>query len=303
MTTPIKAQFPDEQAADGRFLRQEDRFRGWVTADGHTGFPTVAGRYHLFVSLACPWAHRTIIVRKLKRLEAAIPMTVVDPIRDERGWRYGTHFLSELYRASDPTYRDRVTVPVLWDLQTKRIVSNSDDDIMRMFETEFDAVGDPEPDLYPLEHRTGIDALNAEIFHELNDGVYQAGFATSQSAYEEAAYRVFAMLDRLEERLATRRYLFGKKPVETDWRTFVTLIRFDPVYVGHFKCNLRRIVDYPNLYGYLRDLYQIPGIAQTVDFDHIKRHYYCTHDDINPTRIVPIGTLQYLEIPPQREHL
>jgi putative glutathione S-transferase len=303
MDSQIKAQFPDEQSADGEFVRQEDHFRGWVSADGHTGFPAVAGRYQLFVSLACPWAHRTIIMRKLKRLEAAIPMTIVDPIRDERGWRYGTHFLSELYAASDPTYRGRITVPVLWDMQTKRIVSNNDDDILRMFETEFDAVGDPQPDFYPREYRTEIDALNQEIFHDLNDGVYQAGFATSQAAYEEAAYRVFAMLDRLEERLATRRFLFGKNPVETDWRAFVTLIRFDPVYYGHFKCNLRRIVDYPNLYGYLRDLYQIPGVSQTVDFDHIKRHYYYTHVDINPTRIVPIGPLQYLEMPALREHL
>ncbi|HTX57438.1 MAG TPA: glutathione S-transferase family protein [Candidatus Acidoferrales bacterium] len=303
MDSQTQAQFPDEQSPDGRFLRQQDAFRGWVSADGHTGFPAVAGRYQLFVSLACPWAHRTIIMRKLKRLEAAIPMTIVDPIRDERGWRYGTHFLSESYLASDPHYRGRFTVPVLWDLQTKRIVSNSDDDILRMFEIEFNAIGDPEPDFYPPPLRTEIDALNEEIFRDLNDGVYQAGFATSQAAYEEAAYRVFAMLDYLEERLATRRYLFGPKPVETDWRSFVTLVRFDPVYYGHFKCNLRRIVDYPNLYGYLRDLYQYPGVASTVDFDHIKRHYYYTHDDINPTRIVPIGPLQYLEMPSGREHL
>jgi glutathionyl-hydroquinone reductase len=303
MDSHVKAQFPDEQSPEGQFVRQDDQFRSWVSADGHTGFPAVAGRYQLFVSLACPWAHRTIIMRKLKRLEAAIPMTIVDPIRDDRGWRYGTHFLAELYLASDPSYRGRVTVPVLWDLQTKRIISNSDDDILRMFETEFDAVGDPQPDYYPPALRTQIDALNEEIYRDLNDGVYQAGFATSQAAYEEAAYRVFAMLDRLEERLRTRRFLFGKQPVETDWRAFVTLIRFDPVYYGHFKCNLRRIVDYPNLYGYLRDLYQIPGVASTVDFDHIKRHYYYTHDDINPTRIVPIGPLQYLEMPALREHL
>lgn len=303
MDSQIKAQFPDEQSPDGQFVRQEDQFRGWVSADGHTGFPAAAGRYQLFVSLACPWAHRTIIMRKLKRLEAAIPMTIVDPIRDDRGWRYGTHFLRELYLASDPKYRGRVTVPVLWDLQTKRIVSNSDDDILRMFETEFDAIGDPQPDFYPAALRTEIDALNQEIYHDLNDGVYQAGFATSQAAYEEAAYRVFAMLDRLDERLRTQRFLFGKDPVETDWRAFVTLIRFDPVYYCHFKCNLRRIVDYPNLYGYLRDLYQIPGVASTVDFDHIKRHYFGTHDDINPTGIVPIGPLQYLEMPANREHL
>lgn len=230
-------------------------------------------------------------------------MTVVDPIRDERGWRYGTHFLSELYGASDPRFRGRVTVPVLWDTETKRIVSNSDDDIMRMFETEFDGVGDPYPKLYPAALQTEIDAMNAAIYDTVNDGVYRAGFATSQQAYEEAAYRVFATLDELDERLATRRYLFGDHPVETDWRLFVTLVRFDPVYYGHFKCNLRRIADYRNLYPYLRDLYQIPGIAETVDFDHIKRHYYVTHRDINPTRIVPIGPLQYLSMAHERERL
>jgi glutathionyl-hydroquinone reductase len=296
-------QFPQEQSADGRFVRQGDAFRGWVTADGRSGFPAVAGRYHLYVSLACPWAHRTIIMRKLKGLESAIAMTIVDPIRDERGWRYGTHFLSELYYASDPNYEERVTVPVLWDPQTKRIVSNSDDDILRMFETEFEAIAKPTPDFYPTALRAQIDTLNEEIYTDLNNGVYEAGFATEQKPYEDAGYRVFALLDRLEERLATRRYLFGPQPVETDWRTFVTLIRFDPVYVGHFKCNLRRIFDYPNLYGYLRDLYQYPGVAETVDFDHIKRHYYMTHDDINPTRIVPIGPLQFLQTPHGREGL
>ena len=297
-----KAQFPSEQSEDGRFVRQEDQFHSWVSADGRSGFPAVANRYQLFVSLACPWAHRTIIARKLLGLESAIDMTVVDPIRDERGWRYGSHFLSELYVASDPAYRTRVTVPVLWDLQTKRIVNNSEDEIMRMFETEFGALGKG-PDLYPVAYRTEIDAMNEYIYDSLNDGVYKAGFATSQPAYEEAAYAVFSALDQLDERLATRRYLFGSQPVETDWRLFVTLIRFDAVYVGHFKCNLRRIADYPNLYPYLRDLYQIPGIAATVDFDHIKRHYYSTHDDINPTRIVPIGPLQYLERPHDRERL
>lgn len=230
-------------------------------------------------------------------------MTVVDPIRDERGWRFGERFVSELYRATDPNYRGRVTVPVLWDTQSNRIVSNSDDDIMRMFETEFDALGDASLDLYPHALRGEIDALNDAIFTAVNDGVYKAGFATSQSAYEEAAHALFAMLDRLDERLATRRYLFGDRPVETDWRLFVTLIRFDAVYVGHFKCNLRRIADYPQISGYLRDLYQIPGIAETVNFDHIKRHYYMTHDDINPTRIVPIGPLLLLDAPHGRERL
>jgi glutathionyl-hydroquinone reductase len=303
MESLVKAQFPDEQSDDGRFIRQEDQFREWVTADGRSGFPAQSGRYHLYVSYACPWASRTIIVRVLKRLEDAIPMVVVDPIRDERGWRYGTHFLSELYLASDPSYKARVTVPVLWDSLTERIVNNSEDDIMRMFEREFDAFADPSLDLYPNELRLEIDALNELIYDTVNDGVYRAGFATSQRAYEEAAYRVFATLDELEERLATRRYLFGPRPLETDWRLFVTLIRFDPVYYSHFKCNLRRIVDYPNLYGYLRDLYQIPGIKETVNFDDIKRHYYITHEEINPTRIVPIGPLQFLDTPHGRERL
>ena len=317
MTT--KAQFPDEQAADGSFVRQDDAFRGWVTADGLSGFPMETGRYHLYVSYACPWAHRTIIVRKLKGLEDAIGMTVVDPIRDERGWAFrdgpgyshdpisGFQFLSEAYLATDPNYRGRVTVPVLWDKHTKRIVSNSDDDIMRMFETEFNPLSaTPEAavlDLYPEEHRAEIDELNDWIYTTLNNGVYKAGFATSQTTYEYAARHVFATLDALEERLATRRYLFGPTPLETDWRTFVTLIRFDVVYVGHFKCNLYRIADYPNLFGYLRDLYQYDDIASTVNFDHIKRHYYFTHDDINPTRIIPIGPAQDLTTPHGREHL
>jgi putative glutathione S-transferase len=297
----VQAQFPDEQTETGIFVRQDDAFRDWVSADGRSGYPAATGRYHLYVSLACPWAHRTIIVRRLKRLEATIGMTVVDPIRDERGWAFrdvpgagpdpinGFAFLSEAYRATDPAYRGRVTVPVLWDRQTERIVSNSDDDIMRMFETEFDAFGNPALDLYPAAHRAQIDELNARIYETVNNGVYRAGFATAQDAYESAAYGVFETLDELEERLATRRYLFGAQPVETDWRLFVTLVRFDAVYHGHFKCNVRRIIDYPNVWGYLRDLYQIDDVGATVNLDHIKRHYYATHDDINPTRIVPIG--------------
>jgi glutathionyl-hydroquinone reductase len=309
----IKPQFPDEQTADGSFARQEDAFRDWVRAGDSSEYPAQSGRYHLYVSLACPWACRTIIVRKLKGLEAAIGVTVVDPIRDERGWRFmpddpdplnGWAFLSEAYFASDPGYRGRVTVPVLWDIRRQRIVSNSDDDIMRMFETEFDALAtNPQLDLYPGELRGEIDALNQRLYEKFNNGVYRAGFATTQSAYEEAAYEVFALLDEMEKRLAQRRFLFGNRPVETDWRFFVTLVRFDPVYYGHFKCNLRRIADYHNLLGYLRDLYQIDGIASTVDFDQIKRHYYFTHDDINPTRIVPIGPLMDLTAPPGREHL
>ncbi len=309
----IKAQFPEEASAEGTFERQDDAFRDWVRADGSTEYAPQAGRYHLYVSLACPWASRTVIVRKLKGLEAAIGMTVVDPIRDERGWRFlreepdplnGWAFLSEAYFASDPAYRARVTVPVLWDRERRRIVSNSDDDIMRMLESEFDEFAtNARLDLYPHELRDEIDDLNGSIYENVNNGVYRAGFATKQQPYERAARRVFATLDAMEERLATRRYLFGAQPVETDWRFFVTLVRFDPVYYGHFKCNVRRIADYPNLYGYLRDLYQIDGIAETVDFDQIKRHYYATHDDINPTRIVPIGPIMDLDAPHGRERL
>jgi glutathionyl-hydroquinone reductase len=309
----IKGQFPDEQTTDGSFKRQEDTFRDWVRADGSSPYPPQTGRYHLYVSLACPWASRVVIVRKLKGLERAIGMTVVDPIRDERGWHFmpgepdpinGWAFLSEAYFASDPGYRARVTVPVLWDTQTKRIVSNSDDDIMRMLETEFDGFAEnPQLDLFPHGLAPQIDELNDFLYTTFNNGVYRAGFATSQAAYEEAAYGVFTTIDAMEERLAYQRYLFGAAPVETDWRFFVTLIRFDPVYYMHFKCNLRRIVDYPNLWGYLRDLYQIDGIAETVNFDHIKRHYYLTHDDINPTGIVPIGPVMDLAAPHGRDHL
>lgn len=311
MTT--KPQFPGEQATDGSFKRQADAFREWVRADGSTEYPAQAGRYHLYVSLACPWASRIVIVRKLKGLEGAIGMTVVDPVRDERGWRFasgepdplnGWAFLSEAYFATDPGYRDRVTVPVLWDTQRKRVVSNDDDEIMRMLESEFDAFAtNPQLDLYPRELRGEIDELNALLYETVNNGVYRAGFATAQSAYEHAARRVFETLDAMEDRLAGRRYLFGGRPVESDWRFFVTLVRFDPVYYGHFKCNLRRIADYPNLFGYLRDLYQIDGIAETVDFDQIKRHYYYTHDDINPTRIVPIGPIMDLTAPHGRKGL
>ncbi len=308
------AQFPAEHA-DGAFVRQGDAFRGWVSADGGSAFPAVAGRYHLYVSLACPWAHRTIVVRALNHLEAAVGMTVVDPIRDDSGWAFrpvsgasadplnGFRYLAEAYRATDRHYHGRVTVPVLWDAQTKRIVSNSDDDIMRMLETEFDALGQRELDFYPLALRAEIDALNERIYETVNDGVYRAGFATTQAAYEAAVRPLFATLDELDARLASRRYLFGAAPVETDWRLFVTLVRFDAVYNGHFKCNLRRIADYPNLAGYLRDLYQVPGVAATVDFDHIKRHYYVTHDEINPTGIVPLGPIQDLAAPHGREKL
>jgi putative glutathione S-transferase len=312
MTT---AQFPDEQV-DGSFVRQEDAFDARVEDRAGAPFPLAAGRYHLYVSYACPWAHRTIVVRALKQLQSAVGMTVVDPIRDDRGWRFGDGhgvdrdalngwtYLAEAYRASDPDYRGRVTVPVLWDTATKRIVSNNDDHIMRMLETTFDPIaGAHDLDFYPAAHRAGIDALNETIYAHVNNGVYRSGFATSQSAYEAAVRDVFATLDALDARLADRRYLFGPQPVETDWRLFVTLIRFDAVYVGHFKCNLRRIADYPNLGPYLRDLYQFRDVRATVNLDHIKRHYYMTHDEINPTRIVPIGPLLDLDAPHGRERL
>ena len=311
----ITPQFPTEQTEDGEFNRQTDAFRAWVTADGSTGYPAARDRYHLYVSWACPWAHRTIIVRKLKSLEQVIGLTAVDPLRDERGWAFrdgpghsrdpvnGFHFLSEAYRASDPGYRDRVTVPVLWDKMTGRIVSNSDDDIIRMFNSEFAQFTSAGIDLCPNSLRAEIDHLNEMIYEDVNNGVYRAGFATTQRAYEQAARRLFSTLDRLEDRLSGQRYLLGDRMVETDIRLFVTLIRFDAVYHGHFKCNLRRIVDYPNLFGYMKDMYQSDGIEDTVNFDHIKRHYYMTHHDINPTRIVPLGPDQDLRSPHHRERM
>lgn len=300
------AQFPAEQS-DGEFVRQDDQFRDWVRAAGSSEYPAEAGRYHLYVSLACPWAHRTIIARRLKKLEEVIGMTVVDPIRnDDHGWAFrdgdgcskdpvnGFRFLRDAYLATDAGYEGRVTVPMLWDKQAGRIVSNADDDIMHMFNSEFGAFADNDVDLYPEGRRDDIDALNEEVYENVNNGVYRAGFATTQDAYESAVRRLFNTLDHMEERLSRHRYVIGDTSTEVDWRLFVTLIRFDTVYHGHFKCNIRRIVDYDNLYGYMRDLYQQEGIAETVDFSHIKRHYYITHDDINPTQIVPAGPQQDL---------
>jgi putative glutathione S-transferase len=310
MTSTSAAQFPRESDDRGAFVRQESRFRDWVSADGSTAFPAEAGRYHLYVSLACPWASRTVIVRKLKRLEAVIGLTVVDPLRDERGWRFlreepdpvnGFAYLSEAYAASDPSFDGRVTVPVLWDTQTGRIVNNESAEIVRMLNSAFDAWGDAEVDLYPEPLRDEIDAINHRVYETVNNGVYRAGFASTQAAYEEAFGELFASLDWLDGLLAERRYLLGDEITEADWRLFVTLVRFDAVYVGHFKCNLRRIDDYANLSGYLRDLYQQPGIAETVDFDHIKRHYYMTHPQLNPSRIVPRGPQLGLGAPHGRE--
>jgi putative glutathione S-transferase len=310
-----KAQFAEEQTDDGEFARQEDAFRDFVSADGSTPFPVEPGRYHLYVSLACPWAHRALIVHHLKNLDAQIGVTVVDPVRDERGWAFrdgpghtrdpieGFQFLSEAYLASDPKFRGRWTVPVLWDKVARRIVNNSEDDLCRMFDSVFAPRAGGASELFPAAIATEQAELSARIYEHVNNGVYRAGFATSQKAYEHATRALFATLDDLEERLATRRYLFGARPVETDWRLFCTLVRFDAVYHGHFKCNLRRIADHPNLQGYLRDLYQLPGIAETVDFDHIKRHYYVTHTEINPTGIVPLGPVLDLGAPHDRARL
>jgi putative glutathione S-transferase len=305
-------QFPKEESASGEFKRQEDAFRDWISTDNSTPFPVAANRYHLYVSLACPWASRTVIARKLLGLEEVIGMTVVDPVRDERGWAFrdpnpsseqhlaasfastdpinGFHFLAEAYELTDPNFDGRVTVPVLWDKETRRIVNNCEDNICRMFNDAFRGLAkNQKVDLFPKDIAVEQEKLSDFIYDKINNGVYKAGFTTRQRVYERACQQLFDALDQLDDRLATSRYLFGTKIVETDWRLFCTLIRFDIVYYIHFKCSLRRIIDYHNLQGYLTDLYQHDGIAETVNFDHIKRHYYLTHEKINPSRIVPIG--------------
>ncbi|MBK3732126.1 glutathione S-transferase family protein [Azospirillum brasilense] len=301
-------QWYDTKNSGGAFVRPETQFRNWVRADGSTPFQPEAGRYHLFVSLACPWAHRTLILRKLKGLEDAIGVTVVDPLMREEGWTFpepdpitGSTRLHEVYTKADPAYSGRVTVPVLWDRKTGTIVSNESAEIVRMLNREFDAFGDASLDFYPAELAEEIDRINAFVYDRVNNGVYKAGFATSQEKYEQAFDALFAALDELDERLADRRYLLGNRQTEADWRLFTTLVRFDAVYVGHFKCNLRRIADYPNLSGYLRDLYQVPGVAETVDFHHIKRHYYASHTMINPTGVVPKGPALDLDAPHGRD--
>lgn len=300
---PSSGQFPDEQSADGDFKRQEDAFRDWVRRKGgNNSYPVAQGRYHLYVSLACPWAHRALIVRRLCGLEDSIPVAVVDPERDEKGWALregrghgpdalnGFTFLSEAYRASDPDFRGRVTVPVLWDSQTRRIVNNSEDDICRMFNTEFGELRENELNLFPASIEGEHAELAEYIYANINNGVYEAGFATRQDVYERAVKKLFDALDDIEERLSKQGpYLFGVDPVEADLRLFCTLIRFDAVYHGHFKCNLRRIIDYPALQAHAESVFGIPGVAETVNMDHIKRHYYRTHDEINPNRIVPLG--------------
>jgi len=293
-----KDEWYDTKSTGGAFVRKESSFRDWVRADGSTAFSPEAGRYHLYVSLACPWAHRALIMRKLKKLESAIGLSVVNFLMREKGWCFSDDFpdhengescLHQVYTLAEPKCTGRVTVPVLWDRQEQTIVNNESAEVMRMFNSEFNAIGDASLDFYPEALRSEIDEVNEWIYAGINNGVYRCGFATTQEAYEEAFRKLFAALDEVDERLATKRYLVGDQITEADWRLFTTLVRFDAVYVGHFKCNLRRIADYPNLSGYLRELYQVPGIAETVDFAHIKNHYYQSHLHINPTGVVPLG--------------
>jgi putative glutathione S-transferase len=296
-----------QETREGRFIRPDSRFRNWVTADGSPGptgeggFAAEPGRYHLYVSLACPWAHRSLIFRRLKKLEDVISLSVVEPIQHNDGWEFGTGpgatpdtangtaKLADVYLLADPRFSGRVTVPALWDKKRRTIVNNESAEIIRMFNAAFERFTDVTTDYYPAALRGEIDRINARVYANINNGVYRAGFATSQEAYEEAFLALFALLDELEQRLSRQRYLAGLRLTEADWRLFTTLIRFDAVYYGHFKCNLRRISDYPNLSNYLRDLYQVPGVAETVNMDHIKRHYYGSHRQINPRGIVPLG--------------
>jgi glutathionyl-hydroquinone reductase len=309
-------QFPAETAPSGEFVRQRYTIRDRITADGSSGFPAEPGRYHLYVSLACPWAHRAIIVRRLLGLESVIGMSVVDPVRDERGWAFregrghgpdpvcGFQFLSEAYHRTDPSFTGRYTVPCIWDRVRGRLVTHDFPAITLDFETQFTAFHAPDaPELYPRELRAEIDEVSELVYRDVNNGVYRAGFASSQAAYESAVAALFDRLDWLESRLAGRRYLVGRQLTEADIRLFTTLVRFDAVYHGHFKCNIRRLIDYPSLWGYARDLYQRPGFGDTVDFDHIKRHYYMTHERLNPSRIVPAGPVVDWALPHGRESL
>ncbi|MCU9949676.1 glutathione S-transferase family protein [Pseudomonas sp. PDM13] len=310
-----------DTAKDGRFQRESARRRNWITADGAPGpsgkggFTAEPGRYHLYVSLACPWAHRTLIFRKLKGLESLIDVSVVSWLMLENGWTFdrshgssgdaldGLNYLHQRYTRDDADYTGRVTVPLLWDKFEGRIVSNESSEIIRMFNSAFDGLTNDRQDFYPEHLRSEIDALNERIYPAINNGVYRAGFATTQDAYEEAFGELFNELDALESLLGERRYLAGSHLTEADWRLFTTLIRFDAVYHGHFKCNLRRLADYPNLSGWLRELYQWPGVAETVNFEHIKSHYYGSHRTINPTGIIPAGPLQDFSQPHGRDHL
>lgn len=314
-------QWYDTKSAGGEFVREGAQFRNWITADGSAGpsgeggFRAEAGRYHLYVSLACPWAHRTLIFRKLKGLEELISVSVVSPLMLEQGWSfdtatgsggdalYGAEYLHQIYTRNQSDYSGRVTVPVLWDKQRQCIVNNESSEIIRMLNSAFDTVTGNTLDFYPPALRERIDAINRLVYDNINNGVYRAGFATQQDAYERAYEQLFGTLDRLEELLAENRYLLGARLTEADWRLFTTLVRFDAVYHGHFKCNRQRLEEFVNLSAYLRDLYQQPGVADTVSFEHIKRHYYVSHGQINPTRIVPCGPALDYHRPHQRERL
>lgn len=311
----------DTKSTGGKFVRQDAMFRNWVTADGSAGqtgregFNAEAGRYHLYISLACPWAHRTMVFRELKGLASAISISSVNSFMADEGWTFepgpgviadtinNKKRMHEVYAAAVPDYTGRVTVPVLWDKHQATIVSNESADIIRMLNSAFDQVGATPGDYYPQAEREEIDAINERVYHGLNNGVYKSGFATTQEAYEEAVSVVFDTLDYMEELLGKRRYLTGDKLTEADWRAFTTLVRFDAVYVGHFKCNRRRIADYPNLSNYLKELYQMPGIAETVDIDYIKAHYYGSHETVNPTRIIPVGPELDLDQPHNRDQI
>jgi glutathionyl-hydroquinone reductase len=312
----------DTSKTGGAFQRDTSRFRNWVTADGSAGpsgeggFKAEAGRYHLYVSYACPWAHRTLIFRALKGLEGMIDVSAVHPEMLDDGWTFGddfdgatgdklfgSAFMRDIYTRADPQISGRVTVPVLWDKKQGKIVSNESAEIIRMLNSAFDGLTGNSDDYYPEALREEIDAINARVYDEVNNGVYKSGFATTQEAYEKAVYPLFDALDWLEERLSTRRYLMGDTLTEADWRLFTTLVRFDNVYHLHFKCNRRRIVDYPALWAYTRDLYQHPGVAQTVRMDHIVRHYHYSHDTINPNRIIPINPVLDFDAPHGRASL
>ncbi len=297
----------DTKESGGHFKRTKSQFRNWITADGSAGptgtdgFKAEAGRYHLYVSLACPWANRTLIFRQLKGLQDMISVSVVHWYMGKDGWTFAegegvipdpinnARFMRDIYLAADNAYTGRVTVPVLWDKQRNTIVSNESAEIIRMFNSAFDHLGATKGDYYPVALREEIDMLNERVYDSVNNGVYKAGFATTQEAYEKAVTALFESLDWLESRLAENRYLTGNTITEADWRLFTTLVRFDPVYHGHFKCNLKQLRDYPNLWGYTCDLYQQPGVAETINLQHIKRHYYGSHATINPTGVVPLG--------------
>lgn len=298
----------DKEIDEGEFKRMESTFRNWVTVDGSAGptgkggFKAEAGRYHLYISDACPWAHRTVIFRKLKKLENVISISGVEAAMLEHGWTfdnstkykddlYGSNYLYEIYQIADPNFTGQITVPVLWDKQQQTIVNNESSEIIRMLNSAFNEFTDVKDDYYPEELRHEIDLINAEVYENVNNGVYRCGFATEQKVYDKAFERLFNTLEILEERLSQQRYLTGSQITEADWRLFTTLVRFDAVYHGHFKCNYKRIIDYPNLYGFVREFYQIAGIAETVDIDYIKRHYYYSHTSINPTQIIPKGPL------------